>query len=251
MNTSGYIYIISAPTLNGIKVGKTTNARGLSKRYKTFYGETMDIITYQSPEINYTEKLIHKILSEHNISNEIFTLESLDKAKDVCEKLTSGDFSIANRHIITSLTPQPRCIQSNTHNIPASECYYYLVCFKVVTKKDIIKLCELLEEYFSENSSGAYKFAPERISEGGIVWEDWPGKKEGEYKSLRLGFRKWPSVTYEVKDQWKNSEDKLMDIGDHTRTSLRSSDGTPMWSSAELNIFKRGLDEIGMIPIYQ
>ena len=90
-----------------------------------------------------------------------------------------------------------------------------LKCDNVITTHTIIELIGLLRLEFGPN----YDFAPESITEGGIIMTNWPGKIEGRYpderqppyKSLRFrlhDYGDWPSV--KNFHEWSDNEPKII-----------------------------------------
>lgn len=70
---------------------------------------------------------------------------------------------------------------------------------KTITNKDIVTLCESLELLFGEG----YKSIPERISEGGIIMKDWPGKEDRQYKTMRIYFNHKEKY-FKRMEKWRN-----------------------------------------------
>jgi hypothetical protein len=117
---------------------------------------------------------------------------------------------------------------------------------RAVVKGDIVRLCELLQQSFGEG----YNFEPEAILEGGIVWKDWPGKSGEMYKTMRFSYNvSWPSVSDNVMEDWKNSEDvtniinKPNNCGKYVRTFLKAFDDAPYWTRKELNMFANCIEQ--------
>lgn len=70
-----------------------------------------------------------------------------------------------------------------------------------LTSKHLLEACEELSLDFNEQyNSTEYKFVPEAVNEGGILWENWPGKKANEYKSMRIIFKQSPYGHYPLVD---------------------------------------------------
>ncbi|QYB17718.1 hypothetical protein PV-S19_0354 [Pacmanvirus S19] len=87
---NGYIYITSAPTLEGIKIGKAETKKGIRKRYITLAGRNIIVTTFKSTYIQLVEEIIHQLLKEYHISGELFKLECFDKAVLLCKEITNS-----------------------------------------------------------------------------------------------------------------------------------------------------------------
>ena len=92
-----------------------------------------------------------------------------------------------------------------------------LKCDNVITTHTILELMEFLRLEFGPN----YDFAPEPISEGGVIMTNWPGKIEGRYpdecrppyKSLRFrlhDYGDWPSIRPNTLQDWRDNEPKII-----------------------------------------
>ena len=76
----GYTYCITSPIINGIKIGFWTGTiSGLESRYKTYYGQ--DIELYFVPTLNpyELEQKCMKHFSKYKISGELFEKKYLNK----------------------------------------------------------------------------------------------------------------------------------------------------------------------------
>lgn len=123
---------------------------------------------------------------------------------------------------------------------------YSLKATKDITTHDISNLCINLEKAFGNG----YKFEPEPITEGGIVFKNWPGKTDNMYKTMRICFYyhgKWPWINNDQITTWMNNPSiKLLSKGTEIQTFLKSSNGAPQWNIDELKIFESQLLEIGL-----
>jgi hypothetical protein len=116
---------------------------------------------------------------------------------------------------------------------------------KIVYKKDIVRLCELLGEldYFKD----ICRFAPEPVYGGGIKFVY---KENGKmFKTVRLGIRHFPYMDENVMDKWKNSEDIVLDKFNRINTILKSYDGSPVFNNKEVIFFENCLKELGFIRL--
>jgi hypothetical protein len=93
-----------------------------------------------------------------------------------------------------------------------------------------------------------YEFKPEPISEGGIVFSNFPGYGDGKYKSMRIfisQYGEYGIIGDDVMDKWKNNNKILCDKGETIDTFLKSFDGAPLWTIEELTIFEKCFNTIG------
>lgn len=87
-----------------------------------------------------------------------------------------------------------------------------LFIYKDLTTHDIAKVCKDI----SKTLGKGYCIIPEPISEGGLLWLNYPGKKAGEYKSMRLGCcngSNWPIITDWTEtgaDTWLNQPAEIL-----------------------------------------
>ena len=115
-----------------------------------------------------------------------------------------------------------------------------LKCMRQIRKKDIINLCELLNENIKIN-----KFEPEPISEGGIIYK-WKNDNSELYKSVRFNCRNWEYINNDVMNAWKDNNDILFDEQDTFNTFLKSFNGAPIFTINELNIWENCFEIIGI-----
>ena len=115
-----------------------------------------------------------------------------------------------------------------------------------VTKGNICALCQDLALCFG----AGYVFSPLDRVEGGVAWEMWPGKEDGQLKSLRFCVngsdqKEWPYAG--GGSSWQNSEDVAIQCntdtihGHHLKcshVSICSYDLNAAWTQKEWNIFK-------------
>jgi hypothetical protein len=64
--------------------------------------------------------------------------------------------------------------------------------FRTITGRQLVAICEDLEAAFP-----GVTVRPEPITEGGLLYVNWPGKTEEMYKSIRLGSTCYPRINPE------------------------------------------------------
>ena len=113
---------------------------------------------------------------------------------------------------------------------------FYFKLNKDWTKSDLVKICLKLEEKFGEG----YEFEPEAISEGGILWKNYPGKTRKMYKTLRFrsGGVRFPFVNSSVMEEWKGNSEIVFKSGSRIGTFLKSFHNSPEWTDKDINTFK-------------
>ena len=116
---------------------------------------------------------------------------------------------------------------------------------KIIYKKDIIELCNLLSnsDYFKD----ICHFVPEPVFGGGIRFKY--KEKEKLYKTMRLGVSHFPFMDDNVMDNWKNSKDIVLQENEKIKTYLKSFDGAPAFTIEEINVFEMHLKEIGFVRV--
>ena len=133
--------------------------------------------------------------------------------------------------------------------------YSYGHIYKVkrnITNKDLLLLCNLLNNEFNTfYKSTLYKFEPECISEGGIIWAEYPNKIG--YKSIRLFLNSYPWITKIYDDPEiiiHNIDNKNCSYeGKKIQTFLKSFDNAPKWTVEELAIFNKCFTNIDLLEI--
>ena len=123
---------------------------------------------------------------------------------------------------------------------------------KALTNKDVIKVCQLLNERFGEG----YEFKPEAITEGGILMKQWPNKKQGEYKTLRFSFPhdgQWPTISDNLIEEWKTGQEQIIFKSENNNKDLilslrlKAFYGAPCWTLQELRILEECFQKIGFL----
>ena len=78
----GYVYCVTSPLLNGVKIGFWTGTIcGLRSRYITYFGFDIQLYTYYTMNPRELELNCHNHFSKHNISLEIFEKCHLEEYK--------------------------------------------------------------------------------------------------------------------------------------------------------------------------
>lgn len=137
---------------------------------------------------------------------------------------------------------------------------YDLIAIRNISKRDFIKLLDLLKIKFNEFYNDTnYSFAPERISEGGIIFCNFLGQDPGlsPYKTMRLYKYFVTSGKESLYDEewiddntienWRENDEILINRHQELGTFLKSFNGAPIWTIKELNIFEECFNEIGII----
>ena len=130
---------------------------------------------------------------------------------------------------------------------------FELLITKPISTATLVRICEDINIAFQQIHP-EYTCEPERISEGGIIMTNFPGKKDNMYKSMRLRFENYPFVPPNVMEVWKNDTTvihcpSMLKCGKENRiqTFLKAFEYAPRWTDQELLIFKNVFAEYGMI----
>lgn len=76
----GYVYCVSSPQLNAIKIGFwRSSIESLKRRYITSYGENIDLYTVYSNNAKKLEKVVFKYFKNNKITNELYEKKYLKK----------------------------------------------------------------------------------------------------------------------------------------------------------------------------
>lgn len=123
-----------------------------------------------------------------------------------------------------------------------------------ITKKNFIKMLDDLAEKFNDHyETDEYRFSPEEISEGGIVFDNFHDKEN--YKTMRLYFvdtnlksreKLYGWITENVKTDWADSDEILIPKNKYLGTFLKTFRNAPPWNSDDLKIFMKCFHEYGI-----
>lgn len=111
-----------------------------------------------------------------------------------------------------------------------------------VTKQTFIKIIDEINAAFGEG----YEFDLEPITEGGIIWRQWPGKLPGHFKTFRLCIRDWPDIAPSWKIIWQNNTEVVLKSGEIHFTTLKAFYGAPAWTMEEVEKFRSVLAKHGL-----
>ena len=124
-----------------------------------------------------------------------------------------------------------------------------------ITKKDYMKMCELITDHLNSYYSVYHKsfpftlkVIPEPISEGGLLIQYYD--KNGNllnnfYKSMRINNKPYPWVNINELEFWKKSDDIVYKSGPCI-TFLKAFDEAPQWNADELVIFLKDMKEFNI-----
>lgn len=124
---------------------------------------------------------------------------------------------------------------------------------QIITKNDIITMCELLnskDEYFN-----LCEFQPEAISEGGIIFKFKDSSCNKWYKSVRLCVNvgeskgKWYCVNCNCLSEWTGNNDVIFDKNNKFTLFLKSFHGAPPFTLEELKIWEDCFNQIGIVKV--
>ena len=128
-----------------------------------------------------------------------------------------------------------------------------LKTLKIITKNDIIIMCNLL------NNRDEYKnlceFKPEGISDGGIIFNFKNAINDKWYKSVRLQVNndntggKWYWINDDVVNEQTDNNDIIFDKNKTFRIFLKSFHGAPVFTLDELKIWEQCFYQIDIINI--
>lgn len=132
---------------------------------------------------------------------------------------------------------------------------FFIKSIKNISANDFYLLCHKLEYRFNHHfNTTDFKFVPESISEGGILFENFPNKKNNMYKSMRIFIETltddhWPAIHSNILNEWENNNNKIISNKRKIRTFLKAYEGTPPWTIEELQIFEECFKEIGLLKV--
>jgi hypothetical protein len=128
---------------------------------------------------------------------------------------------------------------------------------KAITTKDIVSIIDELELSFGHG----YEFVPEAITEGGIRFNHWPGKKDGEYKTIRIHAREhgdWPWIADEEQtaESWRNGPPSVIwvpSLNDankrlvHGQVFYKAFYGAPVFKKEEVVMIMDAFQTVGIV----
>lgn len=136
---------------------------------------------------------------------------------------------------------------------------FHLKTKKIITKNDIITMCNLLN---SKNEySNLCEFKPEGITEGGIVFNFKDNFDTNWYKSVRLrvydvdcvrsigGRGKWYWINDNVMTEWLDNNDIIFNKNSKFTIFLKSFHGAPLFTLDELKIWEECFNQIGIVKV--
>lgn len=121
--------------------------------------------------------------------------------------------------------------------------------FKTITTHDFVKIIDKLHELFGEG----YKFEPEDKAEAAIVFVEWPGKNENEYKSFRFHSSMEGDFKQDCYEVWKNAPLEIKWINENKSKTpsytswLKAFYKAPCWTPQEVEHFKTALRSVGIV----
>jgi len=132
---------------------------------------------------------------------------------------------------------------------------FILKSIKNISKKEFVLLCHNLQYKFNNYyNTNEYSFSPECITEGGIVFNNF--NNETKYKTMRMYFtdeKGWTRIknlygfiNNDIKEEWKNDENILINNNVYIGTYLKSFRDAPKYTNNELKIFKECFENIGL-----
>jgi hypothetical protein len=128
--------------------------------------------------------------------------------------------------------------------IATYEHYKSVYTTRMITKKDIVNICDQLTIEYQLNNLGEEYFEPEAITEGGIVFKSYT-MNSGKYKTMRFSMNnKWPTVD---KEWTVEDEDECVPKNFRIDLFLKAFDLAPKWTNEEKKIFLRVLCNNGFV----
>jgi hypothetical protein len=137
---------------------------------------------------------------------------------------------------------------------------------KIITKDDIITLCNLLNN--KDEYSNLCEFQPEGITEGGILFnfnKDNVNCKKEWYKSVRLcvtsalqkgpynmtfrGGGKWYWINDDWLSEWTGNNDIILNENTTFEFNLRTFNGAPLFTLEELKLWEECFNKIGIVKV--
>ena len=99
----------------------------------------------------------------------------------------------------------------------------------------------MLTQRYKSTFDQDFVFEPEGITEGGILFRDWPGKKDREYKSMRLNIENYPFIV-----GGQVPQGIYLRFRPGSSTFLKALYGAPTWTVEELRIWTECFAEMGI-----
>lgn len=123
-----------------------------------------------------------------------------------------------------------------------------------ISSHDIIKIINKLHILYGQG----YLFEPEPIREGGIIFKQWPGKVDNQYKSFRLHFNQygdWPRITDNTLKTWTDKESFVIWRGNGETQKYRGGSyikafrGAPKWTKDDKYKFSIALADGNILTL--
>jgi hypothetical protein len=124
---------------------------------------------------------------------------------------------------------------------------------RIITKKDIITMCNLLNS--NNEYSNLCEFKPEGITEGGIVFKFKDNFDKNWYKSVRLCVNsgdskgKWYWINENVISEWSDNNDIIFHKNTKFIIFLKSFYGAPLFTLDEIKIWEECFNQIGIVKV--
>jgi hypothetical protein len=128
-----------------------------------------------------------------------------------------------------------------------------LITERIITKKDIITMCNLLNS--KDEYTNLCEFEPEPISEGGILFKFKDNFDNTWYKSVRLCVSwgetrgKWYLINKNVISEWSGNDDIIFNKNSKFTIFLKSFHGAPLFTLDELKIWEECFNQIGIVMV--
>ena len=104
---SGCVYVVSSPLTNCAKIGCWSgDSSSLWKRYQTYYGTEMDLVTAQVPDRRVSEKALHDRFDSFRIELELFDKAGMPQFVEAVKALRSREAEESKRRTMQLSTEQ-------------------------------------------------------------------------------------------------------------------------------------------------
>jgi len=134
---------------------------------------------------------------------------------------------------------------------------FKLLTDKDIHKRDIMILCEYLQTEFRKEfqfipddgifTSNLCECCDERHMNGGILINNWTGKKKNMIKKIRFVFREacttWGTVDI---DDWNSSNELICKKNTAFTSYVFTDNDAPEWSKDEMKKMEKCLNKIGI-----